>query len=134
MDMRGIATVLIGLLLTSGAARGAISTSPGSLSFAYQIGGSAPAAQTLGISSGPSPTVAFAVTTTSGNWITVNPTSGNSPATLTVSVDPAALASAITSDTGLPFEPGIYGGSISIAVSGQSTLGIPITVNVSGTY
>jgi uncharacterized protein (TIGR03437 family) len=132
MNMRGIAPVLIGLLLTSGAARSAISPSPSSVNFAYQIGGSAPPPQNLTISSSPSPTVAFAVT--SGNWIAVNPTTGNTPATLTISISLLALASAITSNTGLPFEPGNYSGSISITVSGQSTLAIPITVNVTGTY
>lgn len=132
--MRATTPVLISVLLTGGgAAHGAISASPTALSFAYQMGGSAPAPQTLSISSGL-PATAFTATTMGSSWIIVDPTSGTTPATLTVSVNPAALASAVTSETGLPFEPGTYGGDIFIAISGQSALGIPITVNVSGTY
>lgn len=125
--------IVIGLLLISGAARGAISTSPSSLSFTYQIGSSTPPAQTLSISNSPSPSVAFTVTAGS-NWIIASPSGGNTPATLTISIDPVALASAITSSTGLPFEPGVYSSDIFVGVTGQSNLDISVTVNVSGTY
>jgi uncharacterized protein (TIGR03437 family) len=92
-----------------------ISASPGSLSFTYQIGKSAPAAQPVGIggSSGLSVT-ATAATNSGGSWLSVTP-SGVTPASISVSVTPSGL----TANT--------YTGTITIAASGVTSQ----TVNVS---
>src|SRR2546425_12680398 len=59
----------------------ALSVSPSSLSFSYQQGGSAPAAQSLSVASGGGYTAAE---TTS--WVSINPTSGTTPGAGKVSV------------------------------------------------
>jgi uncharacterized protein (TIGR03437 family) len=68
----------------------AIAPNPSSLTFTHEIGGSTPASQTVVLSSN-SP-VPFTVTTT-GSWLSATPNEGTTPATLTVSVNPASLGS-----------------------------------------
>src|SRR5262249_57286198 len=63
-----------------------VSVSPASLTFNYQIGGSALAAQTFALSSSGS-AVNF-TTATSATWLSASPASGTTPGTLSVSVNP----------------------------------------------
>jgi uncharacterized protein (TIGR03437 family) len=97
------------------------SVAPGTLSFTAQPGGAMPASQTVTLtsSSGSVNFAAFAMST--GNWLSLNPTSGNStPATFSVSVNPAGLGG------------GTYSGSITINVPGaaNSPVIIPVTLNI----
>ncbi len=90
--------------------------SPRSLSFTYQIGGSLPASQPLSVSSSGA-ALAFSASASGGSWLTVNPGSGNTAATLSVSASPAGLAA------------GAYTGTIT--VSAPSATNSPQTVTVS---
>ena len=74
-------------------APGTLTATPTTLAFTYTIGQTAPVAQNLALSS----TAAASFTTQvqvdgAGTWLTVTPASGNSPATLVVSVAPTTLA------------------------------------------
>ena len=66
-------TVTVTLNVT--AAAPTLTVSPAALTFAYQVGGTAPAAQTLTISGVAS---TFAATASGGAWLSVSPASGTS--------------------------------------------------------
>jgi hypothetical protein len=94
-----------------------LTVSPATLTFEAQPGGNAPATQTVSVSSVP-PGVNFSVTTSAGaGWLTASSSSGRTPATLTVSVNPAGL------------EAGTYTGSITVTAQGQSQ-SVAVTLNV----
>jgi len=100
-----------------------ISASPASLSFAYDIGGARPNAQSIAVSSNFAG-VSFSVSTVTsdgGSWIAINPVSGSTPATISVSVDPSGL------------QPGTYTGNLSVTSpnASNSPQTVPITLNVS---
>ncbi len=102
----------------------AIQASPATLTFSYSTGGSAPPSQNLTVSSSGAVLnfSAAATTTSGGGWLGVTPSSGSTPATLTVSVSPAGLGS------------GTYHGAITITPSGagNSPQSIAVVLNVSG--
>jgi len=103
----------IPVTLTVTAAR-TVSASPGSLGFAYQVGGNVPAAQSVQLTASDGSVLVFtAAASSSGNWLSVAPASGTTPATLSVSVSPAGLAA------------GNYSGNITITAG---TAGGPQTV------
>ncbi len=96
-----------------------LTVSPTSLSFSYTIGLPAPASQTvqLSASGGLAQFVTTASTKDGGTWLTVTPTSGTTPATLTVGINTTGLTA------------GNYTGTITIA--SPNTLTQPIvTVNL----
>jgi uncharacterized protein (TIGR03437 family) len=79
---------------------------PGQLIFVAPTGGTAPAAQTLAVSSTGAP---LSFTAAAGSyWLQVTPTSGTTPAMLSVSVVSAGLAT------------GIYNGTINITQAGSA--------------
>lgn len=85
---------------------GTLALSSSSLSFQQIAGGAAPAAQKVTVSNsaaGATP-ISFSATvaTPTGNWLSVTPTSGTTPADLSVSVNGAGL------------QPGDYSGTITI--------------------
>ena len=88
-----------------------VTASPTSLSFTYQVPGSAPLPATLQVSGSVSGS-AFSVTTatqTGGNWLSVTPTTGLTPSTVSVLASPA----------GLP--PGNYSGSVTVTGANGAT-------------
>ncbi len=96
-----------------------ISVSRTSLVFAYQAGDPPPAPQTVALSgtAGLSFT-ANASTSSGGNWLAVNPAAGAVPATLTVSVNPAAL------------NVGVYSGTVTITAGATvQRLAVQLFVN-----
>src|SRR2546425_936759 len=92
----------------------ALSVSPSSLSFSYQQGGSAPAAQSLSVASGGSYTAAK-----SASWLSISPTSGTTSGTVNVSVSSGMAA-------------GTYTDNVTITASGAtgSPKSIPVTLTV----
>ena len=108
-------TVTVTLTVTD---RPRLSVTPAALTFNYQAGGPVPASQPLSItSSGASVNFTASPSTTSGgNWLRVSPGSGTTPASPTVSVDPASIAA------------GTYTGSITVQAPDAS--GSPQTVAV----
>jgi uncharacterized protein (TIGR03437 family) len=89
------------------------------LTFIYQLGTAAPAAQNVNITA-TSGTLGYNVAATAGaTWLTV-PTSGTTDAPLAVSVNPAGLAA------------GTYSANITVTgtVAGSGTQSIPVTLKV----
>jgi Viral BACON domain len=113
---------MISVTMTVGTS-GTLTSSPGSLSFLQNVNGAAPAAQTLSITSGSSAVSFSAVATTSqGAWLSVSPTSGTTPATLTVSANGAGLGA------------GTYTGTITLTSPGvaQTTVTVTLTISSGG--
>jgi uncharacterized protein (TIGR03437 family) len=100
-----------------------LAANPGLLSFTFAIGGAAPASQSFSATStGGVLSFTAAVSTSSGNWLSVTPTNGATPSTLAVSVNPAGLAS------------GTYQGVVTLTPggSGLSPLAVSVTLTVTG--
>ena len=102
-----------------------LTAAPPSLAFTYQIGGAAPAQQTVSLASGGIP-LAFTATrgtTSGGNWLVVSPTFGGTPSDLTIAVNSAVLSA---------LAAGTYSGTVSIAAQGASNspLTVPVTLLV----
>ena len=97
---------------------------PASMSFGYQLGGAQPGSQALAIASSSAASAlsftAAASTTSGGNWLSVSPLSGTTPAVLMVSVNTAGLA------------VGSYNGAITVTSgpAGNNPLSVPVTLNV----
>src|SRR2546425_115062 len=68
-----------------------LNATPKTLSFSYQSGGGMPAAQPIMISSGGAQ-LAYTVAASGGMWLSATPTSGTTPGTVNVSVNPASMA------------------------------------------
>ena len=95
-----------------------LTLSPASLTFHFQTGGAAPAAQPVTVSSSGTSlpfTVTFG-TTAGGSWLIPSPLSGATPAILGVSVNAAGLGA------------GTYNGSITVTASGAANS--PQTISV----
>jgi len=100
-----------------------LTVSPTSLAFSADLGGTTPSPQSLMVSLGALvvPFTAAATTTSGGTWLSVMPTSGNTPATLMVSVNPAGLAA------------GTYTGMVNLtSTSTTGTTVVPVTLTVVG--
>jgi hypothetical protein len=97
-----------------------LTVSPGSLSFAYQIGGTAPAAQTVSFSGAAT---SYTVAASGGTWLSVTPASGGTSGSASVSVNTAGLAA------------GSYSGSVAVAAAGSSgsPTTVPVTLSVTAT-
>jgi uncharacterized protein (TIGR03437 family) len=106
----------------------ALNVSPGQISFDYQIGTTAPAAQTLALSSSTGAGVSFtataqSTTATCGNWIVLNQNAGATPSTLTVQANVTGLTA------------GPCNGQITISAPGASnpSITVPVSLLVSTT-
>jgi uncharacterized protein (TIGR03437 family) len=98
----------------------ALVPTPATLSFSYQSGASQPPpGQSVTISNPATGSLNFTVASISDTWLTVSPTSGVTPGTLSVAVNPQNLA------------PGSYSGSFTLASQGIASLTVPVTVFVS---
>jgi uncharacterized protein (TIGR03437 family) len=101
-----------------------VGATPTSLAFFYQVGGTNPTTQKTVALSNAGGSIPFTVTATVAagipQWLSVTPTSGNTPATLTVTISPAALP------------PGTYQGKVTMssAAAANPTLDIPVTLTV----
>jgi len=115
------ATLTVPVNLVVGSTTGGqVTVSPSSLSFSAVSGGSAPAAQKLTVSSAAgSAGVSFtAAASSTGNWLSVSPTSGTTQATLTVSVNQANLSA------------GNNTGTITITPTGGSAQVVEVSLDV----
>jgi uncharacterized protein (TIGR03437 family) len=105
------------------AAAPVIAAAPASLQFAYTVGGAAPVAQSIQVTNSSGSVLAFtatAATSAGGNWLAVSSNSTNTPATLTVDVNPADLTA------------GTYSGTVQISAAGASNspVAVPVTLIV----
>jgi uncharacterized protein (TIGR03437 family) len=99
-----------------------IAATPTTLTFAYAIGQQAPPAQNVQVTGSTSVpfTTQLQFDGTASQWMTVSPASGNTPATLAVSVTPTGFAA------------GTYTGRIVISSPNSSaSVTIPVTLTVS---
>ena len=116
-------TVAVTLTVT-GAALPTLAVSPASLTIAAQAGGTAPAVQTLSVTSSGAQVdiTATADTTSGGSWLSVTPASSTTPSTLNVAVNPAGLAA------------GTYSGTVTVAAGGvsNSPVTVAVTLTVTG--
>jgi hypothetical protein len=97
-------TVAVTLNVTA-ATQPTLTVSPANLSFAYQTGGTTPAAQMANVTGSSTLTYSAAASAT---WLTVTPASGSTPGNLSIGVNPASLAA------------GTYTGSVTVTASGAS--------------
>jgi uncharacterized protein (TIGR03437 family) len=112
--------ITVPVTLTVGAGTLFLSTS--TVAYNYTLGGSAPPSQTVNISSTGSALNYTAVATSTGNWISVSPSSGNtgSNSLLTINADGSKLTAA-----------GTYSGVITVTAVGAANS--PQTINVTVT-
>jgi uncharacterized protein (TIGR03437 family) len=94
-----------------------ISASPSALNFTYQLGGTAPTAQSVNIAG--SAGLEFTATATGGSWLSVTPGSGTTPGAVSVAVNTSGL----TANT--------YNATITIAASGVTSQTVNVTLIVS---
>jgi Viral BACON domain len=90
---------------------------PRAVSFAYQSGQSDPGAKTIRVLSTGTP-LGFTAAAHGGTWVSVTPSGGTTPGTLSISVDPSGLAS------------GTYTATIALAAPGSAGLNVPVILRV----
>jgi uncharacterized protein (TIGR03437 family) len=100
-----------------------LAANPASLAFSFQLGSTAPAGQSVQVTSTPSP-VSFTVTAATqsgGDWLTAAATAGTTPATVTVGIRTQNLTTA-----------GTYNGTVTLTspTAGNSPLTIAVTLTV----
>ncbi len=89
-----------------------------SLSFSYRVGDAAPATQPITVAGSGSFT---ATAQSTGNWLTVNPTTGTAPGTVNAGINTSGL------------QAGTYNGTIVVAGTGSTTGSTTITVSLTVT-
>ena len=107
---------------------GFLNVTPASLAFTLQAGATLPASQTLSIASSSTTAMNFTASTTTqsgGQWLTVSPTSGTTPGTVSVGLTSTALGLA----------PGTYSGAVAFSSPGSPNpaINIPVTLTVTNT-
>src|SRR5437870_5199076 len=116
-------TVAVTLVVGATTPAPGLNASPKTLSFSYQSGGGMPAAQPIMISSGGAQ-LAYTVAASGGMWLSATPTSGTTPGTVNISVNPASMAA------------GTYTGQVTITPSGAGgsaqTVAVTLVVSAGG--
>ena len=101
----------------------ALSLSPSTLNFSYQVGGNTPATQSVSVSS--SGTALSYTVTTSATWLTATPASGTTPGSVSVGLNTSGLTA------------GTYNGTVTVTAAGASnspqTASVKLTVTSSTT-
>ena len=102
-----------------------LSASPNSLSFTFAANSTVPQTKAVALSSSASSVTSFtatAITNDGGNWLTVNPTSGNLPNTIQVTANPTALVGS-----------GPFKAVVAINAPGTTGISVPVLVTIAGT-
>jgi uncharacterized protein (TIGR03437 family) len=108
--------ISVAVTLTVTPAAAVLAVSPQALTFNYTVGGAAPAAQGISITS-TGGTLNWGATT-SASWLSVAPASGTAPSTPSVRVSPTGLSA------------GTYTGDVQISASGSPNSSVPVTVTL----
>jgi uncharacterized protein (TIGR03437 family) len=96
-----------------------LTATPATLAFNYQIGGAAPAPQSIALATG-NVSVNFRATSP-GNWLQLSPVSGTTPDSVLVTANPAGLPA------------GTYSGTINVITFGSTNPGaIAVTLTITG--
>ena len=104
---------------------GTLTPSQTSLSFTQTAGGPAPATQTITVGSSSGAGLNFTASATSSTttpWLTVSPTSGTTPTTLTITANGSGLSPATTP----------YTGQITLTAPGATPVTVNVTLAVNG--
>jgi len=109
-------TIMITLTVSGTTSTGALTTSPTSLAFTYQQGSSS-GSQKLAISA-TGGKLTYSVSTTGGPWLSITPTSGTTPGSVTVSVN------------GTNMSRGTYSGTIYVNAPGATEKSVPVTLTI----
>jgi uncharacterized protein (TIGR03437 family) len=91
------------------------------LAFTAVTAQSQPLTTTVTLTTGNNPPVNFSLDVAASTWLTINPLSGITPATLTVTVDPTGLRA------------GNYSGSVVVSSSGDMVRTVPVNMTVADT-
>ncbi|HJZ96086.1 MAG TPA: hypothetical protein VKE70_06245 [Candidatus Solibacter sp.] len=114
----GGATVNVSVTLTV-TAPPTVTATPSTLNFTYRSGDPNPATQAITVSSGGTATLNFSVSVSPANaWLSATPSTGTTPGTVTVSVNPTGLAA------------GNYTGTVTITGTNGATGTNTTTVNL----
>jgi uncharacterized protein (TIGR03437 family) len=107
------------LLAAVGLSQGLV-ISPASLTFSAPAGAASTPPQTIALKSTASPLeVSYSTTVVTGSiWLSVSPSAGRTPSTVTVSVNPTGLFA------------GTYHGSVAITPAGGSGVVVPVTLTI----
>lgn len=98
-----------------------IVATPASVSLNFEMGSTVPQSQQVSVSSSGTSNLTFTATTSTnnnGNWLSVNPSSGTTPTSVTISVNPSNLTA------------GAYSGAVAINSPGETGILIPVQVNI----
>jgi trimeric autotransporter adhesin len=100
-----------------------LTPSPTSLNFTQTAGGPAPATQTITVSSSSGAVLNFSASVSSSTpWLTVSPTSGATPTTITVTANGSTLNPSSTP----------YTGQITLTAPGAAPVNVTVNLTVSG--
>jgi hypothetical protein len=113
--------VSVRLVITSATTTSSLTSTPTSLHFSYQSGGTAPPSQNLSIGATGSTKLNFTASYSGGTWVTLKPTTGTTPGMVSVTATPGTMSS------------GTYNGTITISATGATTLNVPVILTVTGT-
>jgi hypothetical protein len=112
------------LNVTAATTNPTINVTPSSLSFSYALGGTSPGSKTLSLASSTGSALRFTAAASGGSWLSLGSTSGSTPGSVSVSVNPTGMAA------------GSYNGTITVTSGGaaNSPQSVPVTLTVtSGT-
>ena len=110
-------TVPVKLVVTSAGSGRLRVWPPRAVSFDYESGHSAPSPRNVRVLSNGTP-LSFTAAALGGTWVSVTPSGGTTPGTLSISVDPAGLAS------------GTYTAAIKLAAPGSAGVTVPVILRV----
>jgi hypothetical protein len=111
-------TVPVQLVVTSGTSTGKLKVWPSrAISFEYEAGHADPSPRTIRVFSAAGP-MSFTAAVYGGTWISVTPSGGTTPGTVSVSVDPTGMAS------------GTYTGNVYIGTQGSAGVSVPVVLRV----
>src|SRR3989442_1733904 len=113
-------TVAVTLVVSAGGGTGnsSLKVSPRTLQFSYQTGNHMPSAKKLMITSAGAPLSYKASYSGGSPWLTVSPTGGTTPGTISVSVNPAGMPA------------GSHSGTIDVSAPGAKSLSVAVTLMV----
>jgi uncharacterized protein (TIGR03437 family) len=99
----------------------AITATPGSINFAYQIGTTAPSAQPISVGGTSGLAISASVSTTppGGSWLSATVTNGTTPGSVSVSVNTNNLTAAT------------YNGTVTLSAPGAPSVSVPVSLVVS---
>jgi len=111
----------------------ALVVSSQALGFSYTAGGAIPAPQSVSVTNAASGTFSWTASS-SATWLTVSPTSGSVPSTLSVSVSPAGLPVGAATGVVTVSSPGIASQKINVTLTIGSTTPTGPQISVGGVF